>query len=147
MSENQVAPKGLSTVDPPGGISTPTEPRRSSDIPRGLESGAPPLSFAQERMWFLDQLEPESVAYNSSHLIQLWGPLDVETLQLSLAEVVRRHEVLRTRFPALHGAPVQEVLPAGRFRVPVLDFSSAPKSEREGRARQWALEEFRRRFD
>jgi amino acid adenylation domain-containing protein len=141
MRENQVAPEAFTRISQPGGSGSHAQPRRLSVI------GAQPLSFAQERMWFLDQLEPDSVAYNSSQLIRLRGPLDIEAFQRSLAEVVRRHEVLRTRFPVAQGVPIQEVLPAGRFRVLVLDFSSGPKSEGEERARQWALEEFRRRFD
>ena len=66
-----------------------------------------PLSFAQERMWFIDQLEPESAAYNVPGGVELKGRLSVAALQQSLSELVRRHEVLRARFVDVAGQPMQ----------------------------------------
>ena len=68
-----------------------------------------PLSFAQERLWFLDQLEPGSAFYNISTGVRLGGELDIEALQRTFSEVVRRHEVLRTTFPMVHAVPVQRI--------------------------------------
>ncbi|MFC4047938.1 amino acid adenylation domain-containing protein, partial [Dactylosporangium siamense] len=82
-----------------------------------------PLSFAQQRLWFLQQLEPESVEYNTPMAVPLDGDLDVERLADALAELVRRHEVLRTRLvPDADGVPWQVIDPAPeRFELPVVD--------------------------
>lgn len=79
------------------------------------------LSFAQERLWFLDQFQPSPGLYNLPLSISLHGPLDVPALQRALDELVRRHEGLRTTFPTEHGAPVQRIAPARPVPLPVLD--------------------------
>jgi amino acid adenylation domain-containing protein len=85
-----------------------------------------PLSFAQERLWFLDQLTPGSPAYNVPVAFAVHGPLDVPALESAFAEVVRRHEVLRTSFPS-HGAhPVQQIAPAAGWTLPVEDLYGSP---------------------
>ncbi|MFL6257068.1 MAG: condensation domain-containing protein, partial [Pyrinomonadaceae bacterium] len=66
-----------------------------------------PLSFAQEGLWFLDQLQPGSPAYNIHAAVRFEGALDVSAFERSLREIVRRHEVLRASFPAVNGRPVQ----------------------------------------
>src|SRR6185503_18257067 len=68
-----------------------------------------PLSFAQERLWFIDQLQPESAAYNIPGGVQLTGALQVAVLEQSLNEMVRRHEALRTSFVERDGQPVQQI--------------------------------------
>src|SRR5918992_881644 len=70
------------------------------------------LSFAQERLWFLDHLEGPSAVYNIPAGLHLRGSLDVVALKCSLGEIVRRHEVLRTTFPTVEGVPVQVIAPA-----------------------------------
>src|SRR5436853_2108849 len=78
-----------------------------------------PLSFAQQRLWFLDQLEPGSAVYNILAAVHLAGSLDVAVFQRSLSEIVRRHETLRTTFTFVEGQPVQLIAPA-RADAPAL---------------------------
>ncbi len=90
-----------------------------------------PLSFAQERIWFLDQLEPGgNLAYNFQAVLWLRGPLRVDLLALALSEIVRRHEVLRTRFPTIDGQPRQIVEPAETVRLPLIDLFHLPAAVR-----------------
>ncbi|HVR09044.1 MAG TPA: amino acid adenylation domain-containing protein, partial [Thermoanaerobaculia bacterium] len=100
-----------------------------------------PLSFAQQRLFFLDQLEPGSAIYNVPAAFSLAGPLDVAALRRSLGEIVRRHEVLRTRFELFEGEPAQIVLPwpespggGSPFRLPVADLSALPPRRRDEQA-------------
>src|SRR4051794_3093162 len=74
-----------------------------------------PASFAQQRLWFLDQLDPGSAAYNMTGALRLRGPLDVAAAERVLTEVVRRHEVLRTTFAMIDGAPMQLIAQPGPF--------------------------------
>ena len=82
------------------------------------------LSFAQERLWFLNQLEPDNPFYNMSMALRLRGPLDTDALERSLNEIVRRHEALRTTFAAVDGEPVQLIAPSLTIPLPVLDLRS-----------------------
>ena len=95
-------------------------------VPRG---GDLPLSFAQQRLWFLDQLEPGSPLYNNSAAVRLTGPLDAAVLERSLNEIVRRHEVLRTVFRSEGGRPVQVILPELKLACPVVDLSGLTGAE------------------
>ncbi|HEX5914909.1 MAG TPA: condensation domain-containing protein, partial [Rubrobacter sp.] len=106
-----------------------------------------PLSFAQSRMWFSTQLEPDSSMYHRPLVLRLRGPLDPSILERSLNEIVRRHEVLRTRYPARAGSPWQEVIPAQRVHLPLVDLSRLPAVERDAQAKDLADREFRRPFD
>ncbi len=106
-----------------------------------------PLSAAQHRIWFLEQMEPDGATYNMPALIRLGGALDVAALEWSLGEVVRRHEALRTVFPSADGEPLQEVLPYAPLTLPVADFAGLPAGLREGAARALAFAEGRRPFD
>ncbi|HVH13119.1 MAG TPA: condensation domain-containing protein, partial [Longimicrobium sp.] len=104
-----------------------------------------PLSFAQQRLWFIDQLEPGSAAYNIPYALRLRGRLDVAALERSIATLVARHEVLRTRFPSVDGEPVQVIDPAAPIDVTRIDLSTHAAAEDELRA--LAVAEARRPFD
>ncbi|HEX2094523.1 MAG TPA: non-ribosomal peptide synthase/polyketide synthase, partial [Longimicrobiaceae bacterium] len=106
-----------------------------------------PLSFAQQRLWFIDRLEPGSSAYNLPLALRLRGPLDARVLARTVAEIVRRHESLRTVFAEAGGEPVQVVLPAGPGALPVVDLAGLAGEAREAEARRWVEEEARRPFD
>jgi amino acid adenylation domain-containing protein len=107
-----------------------------------------PLSFPQERVWFLDQLSAGgNIAYNFQVTVWLRGPLDVEVFARTLAEIVRRHEVLRTSFRALDGRPVQVVHPPGPVDLPVIDLRRVPEGERRDLAERLFAETARVPFD
>ncbi|HEY6050309.1 MAG TPA: condensation domain-containing protein, partial [Thermoanaerobaculia bacterium] len=106
-----------------------------------------PLSFAQQRLWFIDQLEPLSGAYNLSIALRLQGPLDVPALERSLGEILRRHDVLRTHFSARNGEPVQVVAEPAPFEVPELDLRDVPQSGREAEMLRFCSEEAAIPFD
>jgi amino acid adenylation domain-containing protein len=110
-------------------------------------TGALPLSFAQERLWFIDRLEPGSATYNIPAALRLAGALDERALERALGEIVRRHEVLRTVFAEVDGAPVQVVAPFGGFTLPVEDLSGLGEVDREAAVARRAGEEVRRGFD
>ncbi|MBA3356383.1 MAG: amino acid adenylation domain-containing protein, partial [Pyrinomonadaceae bacterium] len=106
-----------------------------------------PLSFAQQRLWFLDQLEPNSSFYNMPQAIRMSGPLDTQALRKTLTAIAARHESLRTSFTMTDGDPVQVIAPAMSVELPVVDLSDLSESEREAEARRLATEEARRPFD
>ncbi|HEV2765327.1 MAG TPA: condensation domain-containing protein, partial [Pyrinomonadaceae bacterium] len=108
--------------------------------------GELPLSFAQQRLWFMDQLEPGTTAYNIPLAVRLTGRLDVGALERTLSEVVRRHEVLRTTFAQVEGRPAQVIHEARPVTLEPLDISGAaePRQElaelmREGARHQFDL--------
>ncbi|HEU0080068.1 MAG TPA: amino acid adenylation domain-containing protein, partial [Longimicrobiaceae bacterium] len=114
-------------------------------VPR---DGSPlPLSFAQQRLWFIDRLEPGSAAYNVALPLRLRGALDARALAGTLTEVVRRHEALRTVFHAAGDGPVQVVLPAAPFPLPAVDLGGLPDDAREAEGRRLAAEDVVRPFD
>ncbi|HEX4965432.1 MAG TPA: amino acid adenylation domain-containing protein [Thermoanaerobaculia bacterium] len=106
------------------------EPARPVLRPRRQGHGDFPLSYAQQRLWFLDQLQPGNPFYNMPGAVRLRGPFDEACLGRALAEVVQRHEILRTTFPDVGGQPVQRVSPAAPLPLPVIDLSSLSERER-----------------
>jgi amino acid adenylation domain-containing protein len=106
-----------------------------------------PLSFAQQRLWFLEQLEPGRPTYNIPLAQRAEGELRVEILAAALAEVGRRHEALRTVFASMDGEPFQVICPADPFPLSVVDLSALPVPVREAAARTLAAEEAARPFD
>jgi surfactin family lipopeptide synthetase A len=106
-----------------------------------------PLSFAQQRVWFLDQFEPDSAFYNIPLNLRLPGPLDVPALHAALNEMIRRHESLRTTFALVEGEPVQVILPEQTAEIPIVDLSSVEEHLREPEAQRLATAEAQRPFD
>ncbi|MET0395933.1 MAG: DUF1015 family protein, partial [Longimicrobiaceae bacterium] len=106
-----------------------------------------PLSFAQEAIWFLQQLSPGMRAYNFQAALRIRGPLDVAALERALEEIVRRHEVLRTSFPAVDGSPVQRVHAPWPVRLGPTDLAALPAEEREAAVRAHLAEEIARPFE
>ena len=123
------------------------ELQRTQTIPRRETSDPPPLSFAQQRLWFLQQLDPRSAAYNVPRAVRLTGPLNVSALRQSLSEVVRRHEVLRTNFTTVDEQPVQIVHASRPVALPVFDLSDLPEAEREASIQALFTKETSRPFD
>ena len=105
-----------------------------------------PLSFAQQRLWFLDQLEPDSSSYNRAFVLRLTGPLNLESLEQSLQEIVRRHEVLRTTYPTVDGEARQVIARAG-LTVALLDLGHLRSEERDREARRMSTVDAHRPFD
>ncbi|HYG64974.1 MAG TPA: condensation domain-containing protein, partial [Thermoanaerobaculia bacterium] len=110
-------------------------------------AGELPLSFAQERLWFLDQLAPGSSAYNIPVALRVVGDLDVGVLRHSLEQIVRRHEALRTVFVAQDGTPVQVIEPPSRLALPVVDLSGLEEDRRERLGLELVAREAGRAFD
>src|ERR1044071_4314196 len=115
-------------------------------IPRRIDSSNAPLSFAQQRLWFIHQLEPDSPAYNVPTALRLQGTIDVPALQQSLNEIIQRHEILRTTFPSEDGTPMQVIAPAIAFSLSILDLADRPDAERESCLQRLISEEAQRPF-
>ncbi len=120
---------------------------RSVILPQERGAGGSPLSSAQQRLWFLDRLEPGSSLYNNAAAFRLLGSVSATALGRAFAEVVRRHEVLRTRFDAVAGEPVQLVSPPGPWSLPVVDLRGLAAAAREVEAQRLAVAEARWPFD
>jgi amino acid adenylation domain-containing protein len=106
--------------------------------------GASPLSFAQERLWFLAKLDPASAAYNIPVALKLRGDLVLPALAASWTTIVERHAALRTTF---HFGPVQVISPPAALPLPVVDLTALPETERAGVLDRWVREDARRAFD
>ncbi|HXI03067.1 MAG TPA: condensation domain-containing protein, partial [Candidatus Saccharimonadales bacterium] len=114
-------------------------------IPKRGDPASAPLSFAQQRLWFVHQIDPSSPAYNVPAALRVRGPLDIGVLDRCLQEVARRHESLRTRIDESGGSPVQVVEEASRVRLEQEDLSADP--DREERARGIVEAEALKPFD
>ncbi len=106
-----------------------------------------PLSFAQQRVWFLDRLRPGGSEYTAPWVWRLTGPLDVAALRAAWTEVVRRHEILRTRYQVADGDARQLVDPPGPVDLPLTDLSGRPAADRERAATELTASQLARPFD
>ena len=116
-------------------------------IPRREDEGPAPLSFAQQRLWFIDQLEPGATMYNKANAVRLKGRLDVRALEATFSELFRRHEILRTVFINNDGQPMQVVNPPQPVTLSPRDFSGREKSDREMLVQYLINEEAAQPFD
>ncbi|MFC1849298.1 amino acid adenylation domain-containing protein [candidate division CSSED10-310 bacterium] len=105
------------------------------------------LSFAQERIWFLHQLEPDSIAYNRPAALRIRGSLQIDILEQSLNEIIKRHHVLRAIFTTVDDQPRQFTLPSLKISLPVHDLCSHPLAERETKVREFAIRESKKPFN
>lgn len=105
------------------------------------------LSFAQQRLWFMDRLSPDKSGYNISNAIRLKGPLNVPALEQALGEIVRRHEVLRSSFSEKDGQPLQITSPEYRIAFTILDLRNLPDEEKQRRIEGFAIKQANRSFD
>ncbi|MFP4120964.1 amino acid adenylation domain-containing protein [Coleofasciculus sp.] len=113
-------------------------------VPRGQNL---PLSFAQQRLWFLNQVEPNNTAYNILDAVRLTGSLNIPALEQSLNEIVRRHEILRTTFTTVNGQPVQVIAPTLTLTVQVIDLKTLPEDQQSQQSQQLAIQEAQKPFD
>ncbi|MGZ3460175.1 MAG: non-ribosomal peptide synthetase, partial [Archangium sp.] len=120
---------------------------KAPPLKRAPRSGKLPLSFAQQRLWFIDQLDPNSSAFNIPTAVRLRGELDRPAMERSLNELIRRHEALRTTFAAEEGRPFQVISPASPLPLAVSDLQQVPEAERETRMQRVVAEEAQRPFE
>ncbi|MEO1558214.1 MAG: amino acid adenylation domain-containing protein, partial [Cyanobacteria bacterium J06632_19] len=113
-------------------------------IPR---QGELPLSFAEQRLWFLDKLQEGSVAYNEQEAIRLTGSLQVEAIEKAVQEIVRRHENLRTNFKAVDGFPVRVVAPELDLKMPIVDLQHLPTEKQLTEVQRLGKEAIQQPFD
>ncbi|HEU5382322.1 MAG TPA: amino acid adenylation domain-containing protein, partial [Ktedonobacteraceae bacterium] len=116
-------------------------------IPHREHTGPVPLSFAQQRLWFLHQLEPDNAFYNICRAFFLTGALDTPVLKQCLDEIVRRHEALRTTFLDIEGRPFQLIAPTLRLSLPVIDLEALSAMEQASEVDRFSLQEACQAFD
>ena len=125
---------------------------RSNEVPKSapimsLVLQKFPLSFAQQRLWFLEQLYPGTAAYNIPAAVRLCGWLEPAALARALAIVIDRHHILRTRFLNIEGEPWQQVFASPPIELPITDLSSIAEEERERELQRQERAEARYAFD
>jgi amino acid adenylation domain-containing protein len=130
-----------------GGGAPPAPSAAASAVRRLPRDGDLPLSFAQERLWFLHQLQPSSPAYNEFAGMRFDGPLDARALLASCNQIVRRHEALRTLFAMRGGGPVQVILPVLELSMPVVDLTRLHPARQPAELRRVATERARQPFN
>jgi amino acid adenylation domain-containing protein len=121
--------------------------RQPRHITRIQRDGDLPLSFAQERLWFLEQLEAAGAAYHIPVIVRIDGQLDVRALERTLAELVHRHESLRTTFINVDGEPRQTIAPSIEVDLPMVDLSTLPEEQRAAEAVRFSSEQAQQPFD
>ncbi len=121
--------------------------RQAMAIQPGPQNGKRPLSFGQERLWRVEQLQPGNLVHNLRAVYRLRGPLDISALRKSLEEIVQRHEILRTLFPSVDGQPVQVITKESDLKLRVEDLGGLPAEQQEAEVRRLASEEAQKPFN
>jgi tyrocidine synthetase-3 len=116
-------------------------------IEKAVRDGCIPLSFAQERLWFLQELDAESASYFVPRVIRMKGKMGKILLERTFTEIIRRHEILRTVFPFIDGQPVQQIQPPYSFTIPLIDWSQEEEGEQTQKISRFLQEEGQRPFD
>ncbi|HYD81466.1 MAG TPA: amino acid adenylation domain-containing protein, partial [Paucimonas sp.] len=125
----------------------PTAAQESQPIPQVPRTGPLPLSFAQQRLWFLQRLEPDSAAYNMPAAVRLVGDLDVPALKQAFETLTARHETLRTTFREEGGEAVQVIAPSAGIAMPLVDLTAMPREASEAEVKRIIAAELERPFD
>ena len=123
------------------------EAGQSHIVPVSRTSDTFPLSFAQQRLWFLSQLQQDSAVYNVAGGVRMQGPLSVPALERAFNEVVRRHESLRTTIRQVDSEPVQIITDPQVFHLPKIDLRKLPVAQRETEAQLLVTNEARKTFN
>ncbi len=118
-----------------------------TSIPNTSRTNKIPLSFAQQRLWFLEQLQPGSSTYHIPIAVRLTGSLNVEVLQQVINNIIQRHEVLRTNFTTIDQELIQVISPSRELVINLINLQFIPKTEQETKVKQIAIEEARKPFD
>ncbi len=121
--------------------------KRTPAIQPAPRKGAIPLTFGQERLWWIDHLHAGTTAHNLRAVVHLRGRLNLPALHESLQTIVQRHEILRTRFAPVEGQPVQVIEPAMTLELPTVDLTHLPHPEQEAEVQRIAAAEARHPFD
>lgn len=122
-------------------------PATSQPLLPTSRNGKLPLSFAQQRLWFLDQLHPHNPAYNICGAVEIQGLLNVAALEQSLNEIIRRHEICRTTFQGVDGEPIQVIAPNFTLRLNQVDLSHLSKEHQQAEVTRLATQEAQQAFD
>ncbi|MFW6357635.1 MAG: amino acid adenylation domain-containing protein, partial [Chroococcales cyanobacterium] len=121
--------------------------RAAKRISSRSHSSPIPLSFSQQRLWFLQEFDRNNTAYNMPAALRIEGELDLTALQASLNTIIQRHEILRTRFTTFNNEPIQEVTAIDSVCISLIDLQSVSKSEQEAKVLELAKAEAKRPFD
>src|SRR5581483_9333158 len=123
----------------------PDDSPRASGATAAVVERPIPCSAGQQRLWFLEQMEPGTALYNIPHLVRLSGPVQPALLERALNQIVARHEALRTRFVAVGSEPTQVITdPAlARLDLPITDLTAVDSAQREAELMRLAREEVR----
>ena len=124
-----------------------SHPLKLPIVPAIRELNEIPLSWAQERLWFLDQLEGPSPTYNMPGAMRLRGSVNLVALEQAFEEILRRHEILRTTFETVNGLPQQVIAPQSTFVLPVTDLQRLSKTEQTAQVQQLVTQEAQKPFN
>jgi amino acid adenylation domain-containing protein len=123
------------------------EDRTEMRIQRAPRDGELPLSYAQQRLWFLRQLEPNNTSYNETAAVRLSGTLDLHALEQAFEQIIARHEILRTTFHSVDGRPFQVINPTSPFSIRLIELHGTSEEERSAEVQRIIAEMARVPFD